>query len=540
MRGECVLVQSITSIFSKMPDMSRHDDLPAGAHAVPPPTLASTLPEERFDRITRIAAQSFDMPMALFTLSDAEYCCCKSQVGLTPAQLSSLVGLCRDDLHLQSVLVVNDAPADARFAATSIVAANPGLRFYAGAPVRDPDGAVIGALWLLDHRPRHIDPDKLALFADLAHLLERELVAGKLEHRLVQQESGDAAFRSLLDYIPEGVLMLGADGTILACNALAERMYAATADGLVGRSSSDFIAEDPVRLREALRAGEREQLQAMARRLDGSAFLAEFSVKLLDASDASRYVLAVRDISLRKEQEGALQAAHERRRKYFVTATHELRTPMASVLGFSELLLKRDFDPVERQEMVGIIHRQTSRLVNLVNEMLDLARIESGGRDALHLVAQDAGAVLEQTLSGLDGLGATHRIRRVVAPDLPPVLADAAKLQQALTNIISNAIKYSADPSEIRVSLFATTLDGAAAVGVRVADGGIGMTPDQKAKVFEAFYRAHEDQDNVGTGLGMTIFKEIIDLHHGVIQIESTPGIGTEVTLLLPAAAGTA
>jgi signal transduction histidine kinase len=210
------------------------------------------------------------------------------------------------------------------------------------------------------------------------------------------------------------------------------------------------------------------------------------------------------------------------------------------VLGFSELLLKRDFDPVERQEMVGIIHRQTSRLVNLVNEMLDLARIESGGRDALHLVAQDAGAVLEQTLSGLDGLGATHRIRRFVEPDLPPVLADAAKLQQALTNIISNAIKYSADPSEIRVSLFATTLDGAAAVGFRVADGGIGMTPDQKAKVFEAFYRAHEDQDNVGTGLGMTIFKEIIDLHHGVIQIESTPGIGTEVTLLLPAAAGTA
>jgi PAS domain S-box-containing protein len=507
------------------------------APAAPPRIFADALREEHADRIVRIVAQSLDMPMVLFFVHDGERYWDKSWLGLTPAQARHLTRFCSTALQLDSVLLVNDTLGDRRFAPVPGATDHPAIRFYAGIPVRSPGGARDGALWLLDRRPRELGAGQLAIFADLARLLERELLAERCESGLLEREMRDTSIRSLLDYLPEAVLMLGPDGVIVSCNAVAERMYAAGAPGLVGRSSAELIAEDPAPLREALRAGDRDQLQAMARRLDGSVFSAELSVTMLDASGLRRYVLSVRDVSTRKARERSLRESDARRRKYFVTATHELRTPMASVLGFSELLLKRDFEAPERKEMLDIIHRQASRLVNLVNEMLDLARIETGGADALDLRPQDAGAVLEQTLAGLEGLGATHRIRCTVKPQLPPVLADAAKLQQALTNIIGNAIKYSAASSDIRVDLFDAQLDGGAAVGFSVADRGIGMTPEQRANIFEPFYRADGESETVGSGLGMTIFKEIIDLHGGVVRIESTPGAGTDIVLLLPTAA---
>ena len=516
---------------------SPHRDDPAeDSPAAAPRIFPDALTEEHADRIVRIVAQSLDMPMVLFIVRDGERHWHKSQLGLKPAQAAHLTAFCSTAFQLDGLLLVNDALDDARFAPAAGADDHPFIRFCAGMPVRTPGGALAGALWLLDRRPRALDAGQLALFADLARLLERELLAEKCESGLLEREVRDTSIQSLIDYLPEAVLMLGPDGVIVSCNAVAERLYAADAQGLVGRPAAELMAEDPSRLREALRSGDRDQLQAMARRLDGSAFSAELSVKMLDTSGLRRYVLAVRDVSTRKARERSLRDSDARRRKYFVTATHELRTPMASVLGFSELLLKREFAAPERKDMLDIIHRQASRLVNLVNEMLDLARIEAGGKDAMDLRSHDAGAVLEQTLSGLEGLGATHRIRCTIGPDLPPVLADAAKLQQALTNIISNAIKYSAASSDIRVDVFHTQLDGGAAVGFSVADRGIGMTPEQRANIFEPFYRADGESEAIGSGLGMTIFKEIIDLHGGKVRIESTPGAGTEIVLLLPVA----
>jgi signal transduction histidine kinase len=181
------------------------------------------------------------------------------------------------------------------------------------------------------------------------------------------------------------------------------------------------------------------------------------------------------------------------------------------------------------------VHRQATRLVKLINEMLDLARIEAGGKEEFDIRPQDTAVMLEQTLRGLDGLHSSSRIRVTLVPDLPQVLADSMKLQQALTNIIGNAIKYSDDDSAIQIDVFKTQAGTQPMAGFRVIDQGIGMTPDQQAQVFDAFYRAHTDQDTAGTGLGMTIFKEIVELHKGLVQIDSSLGVGTEVVLLLPA-----
>src|SRR5205823_2380564 len=143
-----------------------------------------------------------------------------------------------------------------------------------------------------------------------------------------------------------------------------------------------------------------------------------------------RVTAIVRDISKRREVDDSNRATDERRRKHFATATHELRTPMASVLGFSELLLKREFDPATGRELVEIIHRQASRLVALINQLLDLARIEAGGKEELDIRPMAAAELIEQTLAGLVGLGDTARIQLTLAPALAPLLGDVGKLQQ--------------------------------------------------------------------------------------------------------------
>jgi PAS domain S-box-containing protein len=482
--------------------------------------------EESLARITRLAAQALGMPMAWFALAGAGGHRLQSCFGGTPSAAFPPAGLVADAIGPDGVTVVMPAVLDAL-----------GVRFCAGVSVPGPDGKRAGTLCVLDAEPRALDDSGRAMLADFAVLLERELAAAALRRHAARQQDKETAARALFDHLPEGVMMLDESGVILACNAVAETMYAATRHGLVGRNSNDFVGEDPARLRASLEAGKTDQLQAIARRVDGSVFPAEFSIKLLQTSGTYRYSLAVRDISARRAEERKAQAAEARRRKYFVTATHELRTPMASVLGFSELLLKHDFERDERIDIIGVIHRQATRLVKLINEMLDLARIDSGCKEEFDLRPQDAGALLQQTVTGLDGLHASSRIRMAVAPALPQVRADSVKLQQALTNILSNAIKYSAADSAIQVDVFETEAAGGPMIGFRVTDQGIGMTAEQQARIFEPFYRAHSDQDTAGTGLGMTIFKEIVDLHGGVVRIDSRPGAGTEVLLLLPAVA---
>jgi signal transduction histidine kinase len=130
------------------------------------------------------------------------------------------------------------------------------------------------------------------------------------------------------------------------------------------------------------------------------------------------------------------------------------------------------------------------------------------------------------------------RIALDVAPGLPPVTADAARVQQALGNIVNNALAYSAPDSIVDVSISQQERAGQAGTAVRVRDQGVGMTPEQRKQVYDAFWRANALPDVPGNGLGMTIVREIVTAHGGVIEIVSAPGDGTEVALWLPARAG--
>lgn len=496
--------------------------------------ILDTAPEERFDRITRMAARLFGVPVALVSLIDADRLWFKSRVGLPFEQIERASSFCTHAIMQDGVMVVEDALLDDRFAANPYALAA-GTRFYAGFPLDAPDGSRIGTVCILDRAPRTLDDEQRALLRDLAGMVANEIAAGELRRAHDRRRENDTWLRGLLEHIPDGVLMLDRAGSVLCGNPAAEHMFGSDTGGLAGRMACALLGDDAALLLDPQHSADAPPQEGGGHRLDGSTFPLEVKVAPMCLEGQQRYAVIVRDVTRQHELALRSRATEERRRKHFTTATHELRTPMASILGFSELLLKRDFDPATSRELLDIIHRQASRLVDLINQLLDLARIEAGGTEGLSLDIVDVAELVEQTLSGLNGLGQNHRIRVELEDGLPPISADPVKMQQALTNLVSNAIKYSDEGTQIDVSSAAMRRNAKLMVAIRVADRGIGMTAEQQARIFDAFYRAGESQNVQGSGLGMTIFKEIIELHGGHADIESRPGTGTAVTVWLPA-----
>ena len=220
--------------------------------------------------------------------------------------------------------------------------------------------------------------------------------------------------------------------------------------------------------------------------------------------------------------------------EFLATAAHELRTPMVSVHGFTELLLNRPVPEGQRRDMLETIHRQSKLLINMVNEMLDLARIEARQGKDLKREPCRLGVLVEQAAAPFSQPGGAERLRLRLAHADTLLHVDAEKTLRAFTNVLSNAFKYTPDGGVVTVDTLDGTLQDAPAVGLRVTDRGIGMTPTQKARVFERFYRADPSGNIPGTGLGMSLVKEIVELHGGRVEVESETGRGTTVTLWLP------
>lgn len=491
--------------------------------------LLDTPPQASFDRITRMATHLFKVPIALVSLVDTDRQWFKSRVGVTLTETPRSVSFCAHAILQDDVMVVRDARADPRFANNPLVRGETAARFYAGSPIDVGDGMRIGTLCIIDSVPREFSDADRAMLRDLAGMVAGEIATIELRAACERERSSARALRTLLEHLPDAVLLLDAGGRILSCNPAAEQLFGAPCPTLAGNPSALLIGMAPQVV---------SRHEGTARRVDGSSFAAEISIAEMTLDEHVHLVATVRDMDgLRAERE-RVRAANQRRHDYFRTASHELRTPMASILGFSELLLKREFDPATGRELIDIIHRQATRLIGLVNQMLDLARIDAGGAAQLQPTLLDLADMMAKIQGALANDAHAARIALAVAPGLLPVTADAARVQQALGNIVSNALAYSAPDSIVDVSISQQERAGQAGAAVRVRDQGVGMTPEQRKQVYDAFWRANALPDVPGNGLGMTIVREIVTAHGGVIEIVSAPGDGTEVALWLPARAG--
>ena len=184
--------------------------------------------------------------------------------------------------------------------------------------------------------------------------------------------------------------------------------------------------------------------------------------------------------------------------------------------------------------MLEIIHQQSSLLISRVNELLDLARIEARQGKDMQREQHALGMLIERTVDSLMVQGDDRAVQLDVQHGAQLLLVDADKAVRALTNVLGNAYKYSPDGGEIRLHTLSGEHDGRPAVGVCVSDQGIGMSDEQAARVFERFFRADPSGNIPGTGLGMSLVKEIMALHGGGAELHSAPGQGTQVTLWFP------
>ena len=238
-------------------------------------------------------------------------------------------------------------------------------------------------------------------------------------------------------------------------------------------------------------------------------------------------VFVVRDISHQKEID-------KMKTELISTVSHELRTPMSSILGFSELLLTRKLDTERKKEYVGIINSEAKRLTDLVSNFLDIQKIENGIKE-YNMQVCDMKQIIIEAIKLFDKVGEKHKfVFEHIEEDKYNVVCDRNKILQVLSNLISNAIKYSPGGSDIKIDL--TKNDKS--ITVTIADFGLGIPEEAKEKVFDKFYRVNNDDRRKigGTGLGLAISKEIVVLHGGSIEFESTLGQGSTFYFNLPLA----
>ncbi|MFI3120367.1 MAG: PAS domain S-box protein [Methylococcaceae bacterium] len=240
-------------------------------------------------------------------------------------------------------------------------------------------------------------------------------------------------------------------------------------------------------------------------------------------------IMYFRDVTLETEMD-------RMKSEFLSVAAHELRMPISTMYGYCELLLNREFDPLTKYDILQTIYGQCSSVVEMINDLLDLARIETGSKQFSHFSLQPFIPIVKETLSSLKMHADFHKVEvHYFIDESLLIYAETDHIKRALVNVLSNAFKYSPSNRKVILEIKQRTNDkGVEEIGVTVEDKGIGMSPQQVARLFERFWRADNVRDIVGSGLGMALVKEIVDFHQGEIEVESMLGQGSKIGLWFP------
>lgn len=362
-------------------------------------------------------------------------------------------------------------------------------------------------------------------------------IAPDLAHDAVSHEAGEEKFRVAVESCPNGMIMSDADGRIVMVNSEIERLFGYRREELIG-SSIDILVPERLRRQHLhhrngfVRMPEKRQMgghrDLMGRRRDGSEFPVEVGLNPIRTHAGPMVLSAIVDISERKRL--------ERLKDEFVAmVSHELRTPLTSIAGSLGLLMGNAAGhlPDTAVRLLSIAHANSRRLVRLINDILDLQKIEAG-QVVFHLKYLDLRPLLEQTLEANRAFAHEFdvRIRIDEASDDGEVFADSDRLAQVITNLLSNAIKFSPKGGEVTVGIEWRGDN----LRIWVRDRGPGIPDDFKPRIFEKFAQA--DSSNArqkgGSGLGLSIVKQLIHQHGGRVGFEDASGGGTVFYFELP------
>jgi PAS domain S-box-containing protein len=341
---------------------------------------------------------------------------------------------------------------------------------------------------------------------------------------------------ALLDAIPDGVVVVGADRSVVAMNRAAERTSGWPRADAIGsfygavlplRDASGFLVHerhDPFDALLSTVTSTPEREYALARR-DGRDVPVALRASFVrdDEHRLQQVVIVIREIGRRQRLDRA-------RSDLIATVSHEIRSPLTSVKGFtSTMLAKWDrFNDEQKKLMLQTINYDADRVTRLLGDLLDVSRLEAG---RLELKRQEVDVVALATDAAMRlRLDAEHHSIEVVFPDgFPKVTADPYRIEQVLMNLVENALKY-AKPGRITVS----GDDDGGKITVRVIDEGEGIPADHLPHIFTKFYRRGSGERRSGTGLGLYICRGIIDAHGGALMVERSDSSGTVFSFTLP------
>ncbi|WP_052402823.1 sensor histidine kinase [Methanococcoides methylutens] len=377
-----------------------------------------------------------------------------------------------------------------------------------------------------------------------------------LSNQILRQESkqklqkSEAHLRTLLDTIPDLIWLKDPEGLYLSCNSKFERFFGAKEDEIIGKSDYDFVGKVLADYftqmdKRAIKSNKptvNEEKVTFAD--DGHCEILETIKKPMYDSDGQLVgVLGIgRDITERKKYEEKLvqtkmyaEEANRTKSEFMATMSHELRTPLNSVIGFSDLLLAGytgDLNDKQEKYLTNI-SKSGKHLLQLINSILDIAKIESGKMD-INYTHFSVVEVFEELNDILDPILEARNISLFfeVSPINLKLNADYGKFKQIMYNLINNAMKFGLDDGTVKIS--AENCDSM--IKFIVQDNGIGISKENQLIIFEPFKQldASTSRSYGGAGLGLFIVKKIVELHGGEIWIESEVGIGTTFMFTIP------
>ena len=442
--------------------------------------------------------------------------------------------------HPTEVLWIPDASADFRVHELTTVTGHPGIRFYAGAPVVVNDLAV-GTVCVFDPQPRAFDPVLARSMTRLATVVAEDLAARHREQSLRAALSASAD--ALIDCNDRGVITYWSPGAAQLFGYSAEEAVGSNIALIVPpeHKAAHIRAMEHWRLAGGGRVGRRLEVPAI--RKDGSLIDMELWMSVAHERGVPQIHSNIRDISARKAQAAALQqamaaaeAANEAKTTFLANVSHELRTPLNGVIGVAELLAQTDQTEHQR-ELTSIIKSSSDHLARLIGDILDLARIEAGTL-ALEEKVISVAEVVEEVTAVADVIARSKGVmlHRHMVDDLSePVIGDPLRLRQVLSNLVSNAVKFT-EGGSVTLAVSRSCDD----FTFEVRDTGIGFSPEQREQIFARFQQADGTITRRfgGTGLGLAISAELVEAMGGRLDCESTPGCGARFWFTVPLKAG--
>ncbi|MDP9379618.1 MAG: PAS domain S-box protein [Chloroflexota bacterium] len=408
-------------------------------------------------------------------------------------------------------------------------------------------GRVLGVFEFLSREVREQDRDSLQMMSSVGGQIGQFLERKRVEEAVRESEARKAA---VLESALDAIITMDHEGRVVEWNPAAERTFGYRQEEALGREMAELII--PPSLRELHRRGLTRylatgegpaigrRLELTAIRLGGTEFPVELAITRIASDGPPVFTGYVRDITERKRAEqqkdellAQVERALELRNQFLSIASHELRTPVTLLKGYAQVLYQRATQKADMGLLkpLGVISRQTERIAALVNDLLDVSRIEKGTIE-FEMLPFDLNEALSQTLDET----------RVSAPDFVFqidekerglwVRGDRTRIQQVISNLVTNAVKYSSKSKQVDVRI---GRDGADAV-VSVTDYGIGIPKEQQADVFRLYFRGANvsAKHYGGLGLGLFISKGIIERHGGNIRVNSEEGRGSTFYFSLP------